>query len=322
MAYETGAATSPIDLLDKLRLFCLANGWTTNLYAAGTTNTQRLHMQKGSDLFVNLFATNNGTMPAINGTSATNSTYALAVNMSDGFNSANAWERQPGAPFGSSYYRAGMMSQLTGAMPAYHFFAYADSSDVLVALEYSTGNYQFMGFGKLALYTASAFGGQWFSGSCAYADDNYIETQGPDSSSQMELIPFRKGWLDGSSYVSTFVRCNVDSNDTWAGSAREIADSPTALAAVGQAYYDESRRVYTPSSLGWQTVMLRQGVYINRADSSMSPFGEIKHMRRLGIDNYLSGEEFTLGSDTWKVFPYRQKGGVTEQRGIAIRKVV
>lgn len=56
MAYETGASTGPDDLLDKLRLFLIAQGWTVNQWADDTFNYQtptgingagkKLHVQK------------------------------------------------------------------------------------------------------------------------------------------------------------------------------------------------------------------------------------------------------------------------------------
>jgi hypothetical protein len=314
MAYQTGSAAGATDLLDKLRIFCASLGWTVNMNSA-ITNGLRVHLQKGG-LYVNLQATQDAVNP-INGSSL--ASYSVCLNMSDGYSSGSAVFSQPGAPAGLG----GCMSELTGAMPAYHFFAYGDSDDVLVALEFSTGQYQFMGFGKLSLFTSGAFGGAWFFGGSSDPRDSYVESSLPDSPSQNELVPFRAGFLDTSmSRCSSFVRCNVDSNNTWAGSARSLSQSPTALAAAGQSYYDESRREYTPSSLGWQTALLRQTVYINRANSRLSPFGEIKHMRRLEMTNYLPAEEFSPGLDTWKVFPYRQKNGATGQRAIAIRKVV
>lgn len=325
MAYATGTASSPLDLLDKLRLFLLASGWTTNLYQQDgpTSPTWRLHMQKGTDLFVNLYASNNSTCPALNQRSGTSNVSILAVNMSDGFNAANGWHQQPGSPLFSSYRWAGMMSELAGAMPAYHFFSYTDSDDVLIAVEFRTGVYQFMGFGKLAKFTAAAEYGQWFFGSTQSSESSYDPSYDADGTYQKELIPFREGYLVSGNYSpSSFLRVNVDSYNGWAASSRNNSGSPAVMGAVGQARWDEWMRSATMTAAGWQTVLLRQTVYVPRADTSYSPMGEIKHMRRLEMTNYLAAEEFTLGSDVWKVFPYRQKGGPTAQRGIAIRKVV
>jgi hypothetical protein len=42
----------------------------------------------------------------------------------------------------------------------------------------------------------------------------------------------------------------------------------------------------------------------------------------MDMTNYLPGDEFTIGSDTWKVFPWYTKGGIGYNRGIAYLKVV
>ncbi|CAA2409845.1 structural protein [Xanthomonas phage Bosa] len=325
MAYETGAATSVTDLLDKLRLFCIAAGWTVNRWDDPAI-TRRLNMQKNG-LFANLCA-HQGTTALndnLNGfTNQSSTTYfALAVSMSDGYDpDATGAFNQPGAPKYNGYPRGALLSQLTAAIPAYHFFSYSDSDDILVVVEYRTGRFQMFGFGSLAKFNVTAPGGAWFGGGSPSPNWAYYEQSGygPDSSNQNELIPFRMAYQRGSDSTS-FLRCNVDSNNGWAAS-RYIADGSTMgpLAAIGQAFYDEELRRYTPSALGWQTSLMRQTVYVGRGNQFASPYGEIKHMRRLEITNYVPGDEFTLGSDTWKVFPYHQKGGPTEQRGYALLK--
>lgn len=327
MAYETGAASSANDLLDKWRLFCIAAGWTVNQWA-DVASGKRLHLSKGS-LFANLRSYEAASdLDGLNGYGAGGPWSAVGLNMSDAYSGALPVFDQVGAPTSGGYRRGGFLAGLTSAIPAYHFFSYSDSDDVLAVVEYRTGRFQLMGFGSLAKFSTGAAGGAWFSAPSVSPDVPYFEGSGygPDSYNQNELIPFRRGYITGGGYMpgggnaSSFLRCNVDSNNTWAGSARTATESLTALAALGQAYYDEDLRGYTPSSTGWQTSLLRQTVYVVRADQFASPYGEIRHMRRLEMTNYIPGEEFTLGSDTWKVFPYYQKGGATEQRGYALRK--
>ena len=49
MAYETGTATSEQDLLDKLRIFALAQGWTVNRFGtrADDATGKELYLTKG-----------------------------------------------------------------------------------------------------------------------------------------------------------------------------------------------------------------------------------------------------------------------------------
>ncbi|MDF0678932.1 MAG: hypothetical protein P0107_07860, partial [Nitrosomonas sp.] len=48
MAYETGISTSLNDLLDKIRLFAIAQGFTQNEFTVVDSTTKRLYMQKST----------------------------------------------------------------------------------------------------------------------------------------------------------------------------------------------------------------------------------------------------------------------------------
>ena len=54
MDYETGSATDAHDMLDKIRTFLVANGWTQNGYVSETYG-YRLHLNKGA-LYINMFS--------------------------------------------------------------------------------------------------------------------------------------------------------------------------------------------------------------------------------------------------------------------------
>ena len=92
MAYETGTATGATDLLDKLRLFAIAQGWTVNRWVSWTSGYE-LCLQKGSAYF-NLRSCQNGSL-LVNG-STQSSKYGITLNGSDGYAGGSAWDRQPG----------------------------------------------------------------------------------------------------------------------------------------------------------------------------------------------------------------------------------
>ena len=136
------------------------------------------------------------------------------------------------------------------------------------------------------------------------------------------MVPFRGAYyLKTTGYSSSIIRVNIDNHDGWAfeASRSDISNSP--IAAVGPHYYNQDFETATTSPYSWQTQLLPYVIGIVRSDASVSPFGEIKHLRELDITNYMEAEEIVLGPDTWKVFPLYQKGGYSLQRGIAIRKV-
>ena len=82
-------------------------------------------------------------------------------------------------------------------------------------------------------------------------------------------------------------------------------------------------RDLSPSPLNGVGLLLPNVVSVNRNNEFLNPIGVIPGMRYMDMTAYLPGDEFTLGSDTWKVFPWYSKGGVlSATRGIAYQKVI
>jgi len=322
MAYETGSASSPSDLLDKLRAFLLANGWTINSFIT-TGSGKRLHIQKGACYF-NFRSYHGETLTSTNGLNgqATTGFWGIGGYPSDGYSGASNWNAQPGAPLYSAYYRGGYANQLSSAIPTYHFFTYTDITEVHVVIEFVTGKFQHINFGDLEKYNASASGGRWMSMPTAM-DSELPEQYGQDySSGAGSMVPFRGAYYLGArGFNSSMIRVNIDNHDGWAfeGSRDYISNSP--IAAVGPHYYNHDIETATTSPYSWQTQLLPYVIGIVRSNASVSPFGEIKHLRELNITNYIEGEEVVLGPDTWKIFPLYQKNGYSLMSGIAIRKV-
>lgn len=322
MAYETGSASGPNDLLDKLRAFLLANSWTINSFTT-IGSGRRLHVEK-SGIFCNFRSYQNETLSNandVNGESSTNF-WGIGFGASDGYNGANSWSRQPGYPNYTSQSKGGYLNRLSSAIPTYHFFTYTDIDEVHVVLEFVTGRFQYVGFGRIARYNTSAAGGYWLGGG-AYNNNSLPHASGIDAGAgAASIIPFRESYYSSSdACCSTFIRVDIDNHNGWAGAGRQASSSPSPIAAMSSQYWDGNTESFTTSPYTWQTQLLPYMIGIIRSDAAISPFGEIKHLRRLDITNYLPAEEFTLGPDTWKVFPLYQKGGYSFNRGFAVRKV-
>ena len=322
MAYETGSASSPSDLLDKLRAFLLKNGWTINSFIT-IGSGKRLHIRKGS-CYYNFRAYHGETLSSDDDL---NNDYVvdfwgIGGCPSDGYSAASKWNAQPGCPIYGYYYRGGYANQLSSAIPTYHFFTYTDITEVHVVIEFVTGKFQHINFGDLQKYNPSALGGRWMSMPTA-TNEGLPHYNGQDYAyGAGSMVPFRgASYLFSSGYNSSVIRVNIDNHDGWAfeGSQDYISNSP--IAAVGPHYYNQEFETATTSPYSWQTQLLPYVIGIVRSNASVSPFGEIKHLRELDITNYIEAEEIVLGPDTWKVFPLYQKGGYSLQRGIAIRKV-
>lgn len=167
MHYETGTASSQHDLLDKLRTFLIAKGWTIDWWADDITYYysriittgevgKRLHAHIGG-LYVNFRSavraiiyedyttgseTNTGYECYIANARYYSEVTGIGFNVSTGFNSSNRWDKQPGGPVtsaGKSY--GGVLSYIGGAVPSYRFFYSDDATNpmLLVSVEKAPG---------------------------------------------------------------------------------------------------------------------------------------------------------------------------------------
>jgi len=316
MAYEAGASTGPNDLLDKLRLFAIAQGWTVNRWTT-VGSGRELCVSKGS-AYYNMRSYQNETVFS-NGSNYT-SRYGISINGSDGFASGSAWDRQAGYPIrtggaaGSDQCTSHVpFVTSTGPFPAYHLFA-PDSKTVYLEVEVTTGCFLRMGFGTLDLFNAGSAGGGRFyyatGGSAAVtnstASSSWLGTEIDNSSYALEEVPFRGADYGATSLqIGSFVRAAFDSFDNWCSSQRTGTSNVTPQSCQGGGVHDKILRDSSPNPLNGVGIL----------------FGVVPGIRFMDMTNYLPGDEFTLGSDTWKVFPWYQKGGRSFQRGIAYKKV-
>lgn len=331
MAYATGASTGPNDLLDKLRLFAVAQGWVVNRWEAIGAGRE-LCVAKGAAYF-NLRSFQNETVFSNGGNYA--NCYGISINGSDGYSAGASWDRQPNYPV--RYTGSPGTNQHTCYMPfvtsigpfvAYHLFA--GEATVYLEVEVTTGTFQRLGFGSLDLFNpSSAGGGRFFyttgsnpgvTSSTAY--NTWLGSGIDDGSYALEEVPFRLADYSNSwDLVGSMVRCAFDSFDNWAGSQRNGFQNVTEQACQGGGVHDKILRDSSPNPLNGIGILTPNVVSVNRANEYLHPLGVVPGIRYMDMTNYLPGDEFTLGADTWKVFPWYQKGGRSFQRGIAYKKV-
>lgn len=337
MAYETGTSSSVIDLLDKFRLFAIAQGWTVNRWVTAGSGRE-LCIQKGSAYF-NFRSWNNETM-LVNGSSAA-SKYGITMNGSDGYAGGNAWDRQPGYPVrmsatgGDQCHALFPLVTTTGPFPTYHFFA-PDSKTLYAEIEVTTGVFQRWGCGSLDLFNPAAPGGGRFIYSTAgqhvtngTTTSDWLGVDADNTNYTCEMVPFRSADVTISNDISSYgritasmVRASFSSFDNWAGSGRTVGTTGLPYACQGGGCHDKVLRDYSPNPLNGIGLLLPNIVSLNIGNEYLSPIGVIPGMRYMDMTNYLPGDEFTIGSDTWKVFPWYAKGGIGYNRGIAYLKVI
>lgn len=331
MAYETGSATTTLDLLDKLRLFAVANGWTVNRNVAAGSGRE-VCLSKGTSFF-NFRAYNNENI-TINGSGAANR-YGIALNGSDSYSAGATWDRQPGYPLrtttsGGDQAHATMEVVANNAnFPAYHFFANEDC--VHLELEVTTGQFQRLGFGRLALFAPVTGDGRFFyAGNYGHptltGSTGWLNNDMDNTNHAHECVPFRHasaatGGLT-SKGGSSYLRAAFDSFNNWCGSAQSASQSETGQACIGSRSISFPVEDWAPSPLNGVGIIVPQTVGVLRGDTLINPVGTLPNVRYMDMTNYQPGAEFAFGGDTWKVFPWYQKGGVGGMRGIAYKKVI
>lgn len=345
MAYETGVPNSGTDLLDKLRLFVLANGWAVNRWSeTSVSGSWELCIQKSSQ-FLNFKSVNNGQVQYVNNdrinTSASTNFYsAILMSPSDGYDGGSAWDEQPGAVQRQAGSSGGLALRIMvpfvrtdGPFQAYHFFL--DGDDVNCVVEMLTGEFLHFGFGVLQTYaTPNGNNGRYVYGTTCHAVYNsathsraWLNTSVNNGSYCAEMVPFRASQYaaDNSStsnhmVSASAVRFEDGANVSWAMSGRATHPYLLSEVAHGGVTMDEIICFYNPSPLNGAGVLTPNIISI-LAGGFTKPLGLMRSVRYTTTDFFTPGQEISYGNDTWKIFPWYSRNGFSLNAGIAYKKV-
>jgi len=337
MAYETGTSTGPDDLLDKLRVWLLANGWSVNLWDdddsmytawSGLVGTgKRLHVQKtagdGTVMYFNLRSVNRGVIFEDYYNDSSIESYGkyraevtgLGLNGSTGYDGGNAWDKQPGGTLNDANKSWGVC--MTGlsltAIPAYHFWQ--DGDTVVICVEYTSGKFQWLSFGcleKQGVYT----GGQFFTGSLStYVPSQLLFDTGTDYPF-ISFLSCRESRANGAVYL------NCDGTAGWRVSGKEAHWSSGLYNYVRFPSFNPSTN--SPTYANWQSLLsfwttrspntfnnipTFSPLYITclRADGRYSLLGWPAGIRFVVPRDFDPSAEIVYGSDHWQVFPAHSK---------------
>lgn len=276
ITYETGVATDPTDLLDKLAAFLSSNGWTATVPASGDY----------------VFASG-GSNSIIAGVDA-QATYWQRRGATE-VNAALAWDAQPG--------NSGVSDGMTlGAGPytAYHFWVGDEDGVeyVHVTVEIAANSFKHWVLGNLVKY------GSWGGGTYCDSTENTFEFFGmpqPEDTRHRFICDANNNTIE---HAHIWVDYDGKSSPNWQrvrniGTASVDCCSGTwrnggfnaALANV----LDQEWNLRTP---------LVPAVYLaKRGSFLLSPIGRIPNFRNVTINNYVAGQIVTYGSDEWMIFP-------------------
>lgn len=310
MSYQTGTATGPDDLLDKLRVFLLAEGWSVNDHSVDGGG-YRLHVQKtlgGEASYFNLRS-------AINENIFGNSSYpsgldghvtGLGINGSTGYSGALAWHAQSGGTVDINYPTKTCGSVLhmmsTSAIPAYYFFTVGNTVNVVV--EMTSGKVQSMSFGmieKQGVFT----GGQFFSAPYASSNCYSLYMNATDDYSGSKISFAYK-----CERPNTFLYFDADDTASWKSNYDNYNSSLLCPCPSHQYYADRYSfqgllaMFHVKSPNYYNSISSMAPVYLlgKRSDNNFSLLGWPEGIRYLNTQNYSMGQELTYGTETWKIF--------------------
>lgn len=297
MAYETATANNATDLLDKLRTFAIANGWTVTYWSPRVTDpsNQWLILQQAGCI-VSYF------VEPISGDSAFPGP-SLHSNLITAFDGSKPETQQPGI---SSRVTT---NYLVGPFQSYHFFAGTGRNGpyIYVVVETGAGVFKHFGFGiidKQGEFENGAFlhGSNW---DMDYQFNSTNYRGDPDNA--YHAYP----WDSGGQYQGTVVRADRD------------AVSPAYAVAYSNA--GNTLRVGFRTFIGWTrpfivcspSVTLGVDPFgllnadVTRPSGQVSAIGAPPDMRTINMTNFDPKEHVTYGGEEWILFPAHRKNGVT-----------
>lgn len=306
MAYETGTATGPADLIAKLTTFATAQGWTIS-----SDTTAPASGNYPSDIFskTGRVFSKGGLVFGV-GWSA-NAVFIIGATEVNG---ATNWAKQTGSSIADGlptmYYA--MTNDMAGPFLAYHFFAGSAPDFLHVVVEKTAGVFKHFQFGELkkhGTYTGGAYfcGMRWFVDTFGGAGI-YIANK-PDEN--FHLVPFDGGANAGSAYLGNCVRADIDgktNNWMFIGTNGGVAQNKAIgmVRGVGTSLA-ETLHERSPSEFNQITPFVPILVVVERPSGLYSPAGYAPDLRYVNVSNFTPGETVTIGGVDWMIFPLIQK---------------
>lgn len=276
VAYETGVATSPSDLLNKLGVFVEANGWS---YDAAASGAVIYNGASGVGIFAGILA------------GATD----IQTRGCLGYSPAAAWNAQPG--------NAGLTHTINvGAGPYTSYHCWVGDEDgndyVHLTIEKSAGEFRHWALGRLVPF-GSITGGVYCDGT--WLEDNTTFRNSPESGSHRHLCDANTNLTGGHVWVDYDAKVN-----TW----QAVTDSQATNRHFGSTRSGGMwSNFHTIGYQNWnfRTPQWPMTYFANRASNLRSPIGRMPNIRAVNVRNFFPGQEVTIGSDVWKIFPVFQK---------------
>jgi hypothetical protein len=317
IAYETGTALHANDLLDRLRLFAAANGWTVNRWAvrsdAGGSGGWALNLQRGADLHALLYADLDAGGSDNPGQYVGGALYpawdAALGNMAQANRSALIFTNGLGT------------AQYTG----YHFFTslVGDAPYLHAVVEVISGEFRHFGCGRILRLGAVASGAYVHMSAWNYSvwtrsdplhanhgvpwDSRYSVAHSGSMLLRADSDAVSPRYLVAGATLTDGLYCGLR------GGSPIMPDTLPAQQAAAS--------TITGRAPLWPiTAAARRG-----GTGLYSPLGQPPHLRWVRLDHLQPKDVITLGIEQWMVFPViRRQGGAGQPNsglmGMAYRR--
>lgn len=305
MAYQTASAADVAELLDRLRLFLAANGWTIDRWADnGTPARKALSVHKG-DFYATF------TSQADGSTTSTNPAPYVGVQGHTGYIVGGPSVQAEVSP-------VVQCNGLSGPFVAYDFFEGEgqDGPYVHVVVEVQAGQFKHFGTGVLNKEGAIAtgqytYGANWYHGYSGSTPD----ISNPDYASHG--VPFDS--RSGGSGVWGYIRADADgASPNWLTGRQGAGNLAAGWSANATASGSSTGTIgglsrSSPSVMTGRTHLWPMWAMAARPSNYYSPVGYPADFRFVRLDYLNPREVITLGTDQWRVFPVIRKNGLNAE---------
>lgn len=315
-AYQTGSASSPTDLLQKLVTWLVAQGWTQNMSKSEGTGW-RAHLSKNG-VFVNMRATPGSETLWGYSIKQNPQRAGIGIYTGTGYNGSSAWNAQAGGPIGNGQtYTLGCIMPTDATILAYHFFD--DGADnIVVVIERTSGIFGHMGWGPSIIKNGTWTGGAYFFAQLAgYSGGEYADSY--PGAGMTASCPFAVS--DANASAASFVRADVDAftgkwvgvtyygvTSAYQGYTGKLGQTPFAVFGVYNPH--EAIPNYTvfkdrlTSALNAQANLIPIRVYAARDTGGYSLIGDVPNifLSNATANGFAPSTVYPLGSDNYMLF--------------------
>lgn len=299
MAYLQTSASNVSDVLDIIASFASGLGWTVvrNNVIPSDSNRQLLTLSRAGADYAHFFSST--PLPST----------SIHTMRSIGVDAVGTWSAQPER---SGTSETNLLSP--GPYPNLWLFGESGPSPYIhCVVEHTAGRYRHFGIGELIKI------GSWTGGSYSYGTSWVQGAVTADAGHSSHAVPFSEQRSTTPNSIG-YLRCDdtdapanvyagIDNRYVAynAGSPRRVA---TGFCGGNMGYVNHGLGLegFAFSNYNQRAHLLHLQHFVSVAGSFWRPIGEPPAVRACNIAPFTPGEEFTIGSDIWKVFPLVRKG--------------